>query len=246
MDERSPQSVGPKPRPSAAQISWPPAAQRALVGLLALTAVLLSVHALAYTRWSSRPSRLERTGEHAYRIDLNEADQAELLQLPGIGPHLAERIEAYRREHGSFRHVNELAAVSGVGPTVLERIRPWLHVQNATPDEDQPSILDVKKQAHARGDEAPTNGRASPSSSALKPVSEPVDVNRASVAELQHLPGIGPKRAAAIVAERARQPFRNADDLRRVPGIGPKTLARLRPLIKLRSDDQPRVKIPVS
>lgn len=60
----------------------------------------------------------------------------------------------------------------------------------------------------------------------------PVDVNRASAAELDALPGVGPATAAAIVTERERNgPFVGVDDLDRVPGIGPAKLAALRDLV---------------
>ena len=48
---------------------------------------------------------------------------------------------------------------------------------------------------------------------------------------LEALPGIGPKRAAAIVAERERRPFEDAAALERVPGIGPKTRRAIAPWI---------------
>ena len=57
-----------------------------------------------------------------------------------------------------------------------------------------------------------------------------IDVNRAGVAELQALPGVGETRAAAIVLERIRNgPFECAGDLQRVDGIGPESCALLRP-----------------
>ena len=55
-----------------------------------------------------------------------------------------------------------------------------------------------------------------------------IDVNTASVDELVLLPGIGPARARAIVAERARGPFTSVESLRRVRGIGPVTVERVR------------------
>lgn len=57
-----------------------------------------------------------------------------------------------------------------------------------------------------------------------------IDLNRASVGELQALPGIGPSRAEAIVLHRVRHgPFHEVGDLRRVDGIGEDTIAQLRP-----------------
>lgn len=55
-----------------------------------------------------------------------------------------------------------------------------------------------------------------------------IDLNRAGVTELMRLPGIGEKRAQAIVAARAKQPFRKPEDVLAVKGIGPKWLARVK------------------
>jgi competence protein ComEA len=60
----------------------------------------------------------------------------------------------------------------------------------------------------------------------------PVDVNRATTAELEELPGVGPATAAAIVDDRERNgPFATVDELDRVPGIGPSKLDALRDLV---------------
>ncbi len=59
-----------------------------------------------------------------------------------------------------------------------------------------------------------------------------VDLNRATLAELQQLPGVGPKRAQQI--DRYRQthgPFRSVAELRKVPGFGPATVERLRDFV---------------
>lgn len=57
-------------------------------------------------------------------------------------------------------------------------------------------------------------------------------LNLATADDLRRLPGIGPARAAAILALRARlKRFRRVEDLRRVKGIGRRSLARLRPLV---------------
>lgn len=60
----------------------------------------------------------------------------------------------------------------------------------------------------------------------------PVDLNRASVDELDSLPGVGPATAAAIVAYRDQHgPFSSVDDLADVRGIGPAKLEALRGLV---------------
>ena len=57
----------------------------------------------------------------------------------------------------------------------------------------------------------------------------PIDLNRASAAELTRLPGIGPVLAARIVAARdSHGPFTSVDELRRVSGVGPSKLAAFR------------------
>jgi competence protein ComEA len=63
---------------------------------------------------------------------------------------------------------------------------------------------------------------------------EPVVLNVAAEADLRRLPGIGAKRADAILALRARLGrFRAVEDLLKVRGIGRATLRRLRPLVRL-------------
>jgi competence protein ComEA len=61
-----------------------------------------------------------------------------------------------------------------------------------------------------------------------------VVLNRADSAELQRLPGVGVKRAEAILALRQRLGrFRRPSDLLRVKGIGPRTLERMLPHLVL-------------
>ena len=65
--------------------------------------------------------------------------------------------------------------------------------------------------------------------------SGPLDLNRASAAELEQLPGIGPALAARIVAHReAEGPFASPRDLLEVSGIGEKTLARFEDRLRVR------------
>ena len=58
-----------------------------------------------------------------------------------------------------------------------------------------------------------------------------VNLNTATVEELCTLPGIGAKKAKAIMALRTKQPFLRVTQLLQVKGFGPKTLTRLKPYL---------------
>lgn len=61
-----------------------------------------------------------------------------------------------------------------------------------------------------------------------------LDVNAATVQELQLLPGVGPALANRIIAEREeRGPFLSVDDLRRVRGVGERTVMGLRDAVAI-------------
>jgi competence protein ComEA len=61
-----------------------------------------------------------------------------------------------------------------------------------------------------------------------------VNVNTASAAELERLPGIGASRAKAVIeAREAKGGFKSLDDLLAVKGIGEASLAKLRPHLTL-------------
>jgi competence ComEA-like helix-hairpin-helix protein len=62
-------------------------------------------------------------------VNLNTATAAQLIQLPGIGPSYAERIIAYRAEHGPFKSADELENVKGIGKKRLEQLRRFVTVE---------------------------------------------------------------------------------------------------------------------
>jgi competence protein ComEA len=79
--------------------------------------------------------------------------------------------------------------------------------------------------------EADSMGRWKKISEAIVP--EVVNINTASSAELESLPGLSPKRASAIVAYRQHNArFTKPEDLDAVPGIGPATINLIRPYIR--------------
>jgi competence ComEA-like helix-hairpin-helix protein len=206
--------------------------------LLGAALTLLTIQSCSYLRWGTRPTEL--THGPAYRIDLNRADRAELLQLPGVGDTLVQRIEDYRREHGGFRHVDELTEVRGIGTTTLERLRPWVQVNVDEAEEDN-EVRPTVKRTSSSGKKSPPpspkdSGNRKATSKKEANLTGRIDINQATREELQRLPGIGPKMSQRIVDEREKAPFKSVDELRRVPGIGPKRLEQLRPHITVERD----------
>ncbi len=59
-------------------------------------------------------------------VKINTADRETLITLHGIGPVLAERIIAYRKEQGSFNKPKDLMLVKGIGPKKLKKIEKRL------------------------------------------------------------------------------------------------------------------------
>lgn len=65
---------------------------------------------------------------HDYRIDINEATKIQLMELPGIGDLIAERIIAYREANGPFQSINDLLNVRGIGEKKLQAVEELIKV----------------------------------------------------------------------------------------------------------------------
>ncbi len=64
------------------------------------------------------------------RVDLNTATSAELMTIKGVGPSVARRILDMRLRLGRFETETDLLLVSGIGKKTLERIRPFVRVND--------------------------------------------------------------------------------------------------------------------
>lgn len=61
-------------------------------------------------------------------VTVNQADAGELEALPGVGPVLAQRIIEHRDLHGPFSTPEDLLDVSGIGESILARLRPHIRI----------------------------------------------------------------------------------------------------------------------
>ena len=64
-------------------------------------------------------------------INLNTANAAQLELMPGIGPSTAEKILQARKSYGSFKDLDDLLAIPGIGQTRLDKMRKYLTVGSA-------------------------------------------------------------------------------------------------------------------
>jgi competence ComEA-like helix-hairpin-helix protein len=65
-------------------------------------------------------------------VTLNTASALELQQVPGIGPSTADKILQIRKSYGSFKSVDHLLAIKGIGPK-LDKMRKYLKAGTAAP-----------------------------------------------------------------------------------------------------------------
>ena len=80
-----------------------------------------------------RAAQLSRPLAPGERIDLDSADVTEITRLPRVGPALAQRIVAWRAQHGAFGSLERLDSVSGVGPKLVDALRPWVTFSGISP-----------------------------------------------------------------------------------------------------------------
>ena len=64
----------------------------------------------------------------AHPININTATAADLQQIPGIGPSTAQKILDTRKSYGTFKSVDDLLAIKGIGPKKLEKMRKYLTI----------------------------------------------------------------------------------------------------------------------
>ena len=162
----------------------------------------------------STPTEARRPTE---RVNVNSASAEDLQAVSGIGPALARRLVAYRAAHGPFHTADDLQNVRGIGPRSVQRLASQLAFGNPAVAAAPPPASDTER----GGD--------------VTPPGPLVDLNSATLEELDALPGIGPALSARIIAFREeRGKFRRVEDVLDVRGIGPKVLEGFADLVTVR------------
>lgn len=165
-------------------------------------------------------------------IDLNGATEAELTELPGIGPKKARAIVDERLRNGPFTSVDDLERVRGIGPATIDRLRPWASAGAVTKRAPPalPANTGDEKFDEPDEDPAPTPNRKHGGGGRPAAKATVVDVNTASADELCGLPGVEPSIARALIAAR---PLRGLPDLAKA---GVPNAAKLGPRVRFQVD----------
>ncbi|MEA2711053.1 MAG: competence protein ComEA [Phycisphaerales bacterium] len=129
-------------QPEKPAFVWTPTQRGVLIAFVLILSSILLIR-LAYNRMyvsNPPPARGERFEELADRIDPNVATWQELSVLPQIGEKRAKQIIAYREEFVAckpngvaFARPQDLMEVKGIGPAMLETLRPHLMFPSTQP-----------------------------------------------------------------------------------------------------------------
>lgn len=197
-----------------------------VVGGLAVAVVMAAV-ALALAR--TEPTEMTLTGVEldgtpAATAASSDAGAGSLVAVDVGGA--VQRPGVYRLPAGS-RVADAIAAAGGYGPRVdVAAASDRLNLAAILADGER---IRVPARGEPAASAAGTSG--TPRETMPGATAGPVDLNRATTAELEALPGIGPVTAAKIIAAREAAPFASVDDLRSRGLVGPATFAKIRALI---------------
>ncbi len=152
----------------------------------------------------------------------------------------------YRRQELAVLCLFFGSLLVGLGVVGLERRAPAL-LERLEAEPERP--LSRPRAARPGGGSRPPVARTEPATvkdpAATTPRPPPgaplLDLNTAQAADLERLPGIGPRLARRIVEERERAgPFRAPRELHRVRGLGPRMVEALEPLVTAGTSGEPR------
>ena len=77
---------------------------------------------------ADKKSSLDALALSDTKVHLNSANRVQLQQLNGVGEKKAQAIIDYRQQNGPFKKIDDLQKIKGIGPKMLEKIKPQLRL----------------------------------------------------------------------------------------------------------------------
>jgi comEA protein len=183
-------------------------------------------------------------------VDVNSADLQTLETLPGVGPATAKLIQDGR----PYKTLSDLEKVKGLSKARLEALKDKVTFGSAATSQTAPSpkssqakqITGSPASATSTAGGGAATAKATGSSTVTKSASAPaattdriapgqrLNINTASAADLDKLPGIGPAKSKAIVDYRAQNGnFKSIEDIEKVKGIKGGVFSKIKDYIKV-------------
>lgn len=159
-------------------------------------------------------------------LNINIASEEELMTLPGITRDVARNIVNYRHAIGSFKKIEDLALVSGIGAIKLQQIRGEITTSNRF---QYLKKNDSSSCQTSLSEEQSLDSFFSGESGRMKPFFKVINVNTSNVFQLMSIQGVTQELAANIVDYRDRKgSFKTLDQLLKVKGLNYRVLGAIR------------------
>lgn len=185
---------------------------------------------------SPEPILLSAAGEQQIQQQEQQVQQEQPQQEQQQSQFIIVDVKGAVKQPGVYPFTTDdriIDAIEAAGGYIAEADSRFInHAQKLT---DELVIYVPKKGEELEQAPVPVTTNSSSTSSAAKNESEMVNINSATESELTTLPGIGPSKAAAIIAYRDENgAFQTIEDLKNVSGIGDKTFEKLQPFINVK------------